>query len=293
MTPRIFVSYSRVDLEVAKFIFTELSKYGFDIFIDYERIRVGDEFPEKLSLEINICDAMLFLLSENSIKSKWVKAEVYRAFQLGKKIFILALDDMDLPEELFYLGHIQRIKFYQSVDRILQIKQALDANFEGLNHLGVISKNSEPPPRIQTRFGHRQYVARLLAELKDAGIVYHYTRHKHIHLYAERSDKTRVPIAVRGSARQGFSLYKEYEQIPDLLIAYVWGMHPNYEKVTYVLTYPQAFKILEERGFSETASWWHDGKYSSGSLTPDFPHYLEQFRMSPTTWRTKLGFLST
>ena len=73
---KIFISYSRKDIEVTNYLATELRKRGVDVFVDYQKLIAGTNFMENIALEIEKSDYFIFLISPNSVASKWVAGEV-------------------------------------------------------------------------------------------------------------------------------------------------------------------------------------------------------------------------
>lgn len=134
---RIFISYSRQNIDAAKFIATELTKYGAEVFIDYESLQVGRHFPEQLAKEIERCHAMVFLVSEQATASQWVVAEVLYAFKNRKPILPVSLDASELPRSLFFLVGIQQIDFTkwqdtnEAVRSTRKVAEALRTTLQG------------------------------------------------------------------------------------------------------------------------------------------------------------------
>ena len=106
----IFISYSRTDADVAGFIARVLEEQGMDVFIDYEQLIGGEDFTRRLAMEISTRDALVFLLSRDSINSRWVRAEVDWAFNHDKHIIPVMLELVDLSR-FFYLISVQQIDF--------------------------------------------------------------------------------------------------------------------------------------------------------------------------------------
>lgn len=144
MTPRIFISYSSKDSEIAQFIHDELIKRGVDVFIDYRSIDDGDDFFERIAREVEERDRVLFLVSRHSVTSKWVKIELQHAFENDRPITPIALDDTAIPRPLFFVGKLHRRAFERSAEYMTRL-------------CGVLGIEDQPtpltpplsPPRIQ------------------------------------------------------------------------------------------------------------------------------------------------
>ena len=97
---KIFISYSRKDEEFAKFLHERLTNLGYNVFLDKEKILIGDDFLEKIKTSIKSIDATVFILSDNSLSSEWCKAEAYYSMALGKDFLPLRykLDQNSNPD---------------------------------------------------------------------------------------------------------------------------------------------------------------------------------------------------
>lgn len=110
--PHVFISYSKHDRTIATSLKTELEKYGADIFIDYARIKAGEDFPDRLRLEIDKSDYFLYLVSNHSIESRWVQAEVEYAYNSDKYIIPIMLEVIDVGK-IWFLNRFDRIDYTQ------------------------------------------------------------------------------------------------------------------------------------------------------------------------------------
>ncbi len=99
----VFISYSRTDVDAANAFAALLRTSGHSVFIDYQSIAPGEDFPERLASEIEKSDMLLYLVSSASVGSRWVKSEVQYAFNHSKQIIVVRLDMTPLPRTLFFL----------------------------------------------------------------------------------------------------------------------------------------------------------------------------------------------
>jgi len=106
---RVFISYSRNDMNAAKHIAEILAVRGADVFIDYQSIVGGESFLARIGREIRECDQFVLLLSANSAASTYVNDEVQNARVKGKPILVLRLDDTPMPDSFFFLEARQHI----------------------------------------------------------------------------------------------------------------------------------------------------------------------------------------
>ena len=91
---RVFVSYARKDKErVIPFVNELKATFGEDRFwIDMTGIETGADFMDRIDMAIVSSEIILFMLSNNSLNSKYVKKEILRASNLNKKILPIVLD---------------------------------------------------------------------------------------------------------------------------------------------------------------------------------------------------------
>lgn len=92
--PRVFLSYARMDYDLAQAIVEALEKAGVDVDWDVQGLHAGDAFAAVIAGWIERADAVLVLWSEHSVKSAWVFAETDSARIRGKRLvpFRLAPD---------------------------------------------------------------------------------------------------------------------------------------------------------------------------------------------------------
>jgi hypothetical protein len=103
----------------------------------------------------------------------------------------------------------------------------------------------------------------------------------------------RVPYAVqlKTSANESFSLHKADVHTPQSIIAYVWRAKSPKEATIYALTYQEALRIIRDKGYMNTYSWQTLGGYSVTNAGSELKRMLEQFRMTPELWKSKLKTL--
>lgn len=96
-----------------------------------------------------------------------------------------------------------------------------------------------------------------------------------------------VPIQLKASTSRGFSVARKYDKFPNLIMAYVWGLTPDLDSVTYALTQREAVVVAEAMGWTKTASWDRGG-YSTTAPSVRLLALLESYRMTPAAWRQKV-----
>ena len=83
---RVFISYSRDDLEFADQLDAALNACGFECLIDRHGISGGEDWKRRLGNLIRESDTAVFLLSPTSARSEICDWEVEEAARLGKRI---------------------------------------------------------------------------------------------------------------------------------------------------------------------------------------------------------------
>jgi len=137
----IFVSYSKKDQEQAYRIVDDLAAAGFEVWID-RSLEVGDEWEKTIEHELQEATDVVIILSENSLKSKWVMHEGSMAYALRKNLFPVLIDEIkpdDLPiwaskiqYQLFYGVEYQKAlqKLMQRLSPVDQLRKLLIKQYE-------------------------------------------------------------------------------------------------------------------------------------------------------------------
>lgn len=114
---RVFISYSRQDLEFADQLVAVLELYGFLTSVDRKGIHGAEKWEERLGQLILEADVVVFVLSPDSAISDVCVWEVEEAHRRGKRIVPVLckpLDDAQPPERLRDLNYIF---FYSEKDQ--------------------------------------------------------------------------------------------------------------------------------------------------------------------------------
>jgi hypothetical protein len=97
-----FLSHSSLDKPFIRQLAADLTANGIGVWIDEQRIRVGDSIPDKIAQGLADSDYFLIGISSHSISSEWVKKELNNALVTEvqrRKVHILPLklDDSAMP----------------------------------------------------------------------------------------------------------------------------------------------------------------------------------------------------
>jgi hypothetical protein len=95
-----FISYSAKDAIIACLTALELEHRGIKVWIDFEKIAVGENLALRISEAIDISDIVIVVWSKNAQSSIWVQREWAAAVVNQKKIVPLIIDDTPLPSLL-------------------------------------------------------------------------------------------------------------------------------------------------------------------------------------------------
>lgn len=92
---KIFISYAREDIEVAKRLHRELSVRGYGTWVDFEDLAPGESWKERVRSAIHTCSHFVLLLSSNSVEKRgFVQSEVREAVSI--------LDELP-PDEVYLM----------------------------------------------------------------------------------------------------------------------------------------------------------------------------------------------
>jgi hypothetical protein len=170
---KVFISYSRDDIDFADQLVAALEGTGFDPLIDRHSIPGGEDWKAQLRHMIVEADSVVFVLSPRSAASKLCAWEVEEADQLNKRlipILCASLDGVSVPPRLANLNYIYYFYAEPKVSGsgfgsgLARLLEALNTDLDWIRdhtRLGALSE------RWQTR---RKDVALLLRgdELEDA-----------------------------------------------------------------------------------------------------------------------------
>lgn len=93
-----FISYSSTDQEFAERLNADLRAKGLRVWFAPEDLKIGDHFQERIDESIGIYDKVMMVLSEASMKSRWVEREVNAALEREARqnrtvLFPIRIDD--------------------------------------------------------------------------------------------------------------------------------------------------------------------------------------------------------
>jgi len=105
---KIFISYSRKDIDFARKLAGDMEKAGYDVWWDITDLRGGDDWVRTLPAAIQASELFIIVLTPNSVASEWVQKEYTQALTLRKKIVPIMFEMCDVP---FALNTINYVNF--------------------------------------------------------------------------------------------------------------------------------------------------------------------------------------
>lgn len=97
-----FLSHSSLDKPFVRQLAADLTAAGVTVWLDEQRIKVGESIPEKISQGLAESDYFLLAVSKASVESEWVKKELNNALinevqRRAVHVLPLKLDEAEIP----------------------------------------------------------------------------------------------------------------------------------------------------------------------------------------------------
>jgi uncharacterized protein YjbI with pentapeptide repeats len=110
-----FISYSTKDESFAQRLHNDLQGQGVRCWFAPEDMKIGDKIRDRIDQSIRIHDKLMIVLSEHSINSSWVEAEVETALEEEDKrkqtvLFPIRLDEAVMQTGQAWAAHIRRTR---------------------------------------------------------------------------------------------------------------------------------------------------------------------------------------
>lgn len=179
---KVFVSYSRHDLQAADELVTLLEANGFEVKIDRRDLPYGEEWQSELGDFIRGCDTVVWLVTPDSIASRWVNWELGELARLSKRLIPVRIREIDVSKLPEALGKIH----------ILPAEGLFDGNrhtpllVQALNSDGAWLKEA-------TRLGDR--ARQWLGKGKDAGSLLRGRALTDAEVWSRRRPRSAPPIS--------------------------------------------------------------------------------------------------
>jgi hypothetical protein len=138
----VFISYSRKDLEMARYVRSSLQNEGVAVWMDEQGIAVGDLWERNIQDALNHATAVVVLMSVHAEKSEWVERELHYADSLEIPIFPILISGKP-----FF-----RLINKQYEDMRLGLQARLSKEF--VQRLKITLENSQPPRLLKIERGN-------------------------------------------------------------------------------------------------------------------------------------------
>ena len=124
----IFISYSRRDLGFAQKIVDALASQNLEMWIDWKSIPKGEDWEQEIYRGIEAADALLFLISPDSIRSRMCNTEIIHALKNRKRILPILLHKTTTSEFLdeHARAEIERLNWVFCQEEIDDFNTAID-----------------------------------------------------------------------------------------------------------------------------------------------------------------------
>jgi WD40 repeat protein len=103
---KLFISYSRRDMAAADLLVTALEGQDFEVTIDRRNLPYGEEWQKELGDFIRGADTVVWLVSPDSVASKWCNWELGEVGRLHKRLVTVKIRPVALEELPESLGKI-------------------------------------------------------------------------------------------------------------------------------------------------------------------------------------------
>ena len=135
----LFISYSSEDRYTVWPLVDNLEhRLHTRCWIDKEKIKVGEDFVNAIYEGIDNADAVLFMLSDNSIASEWTRKEIDHASETGKRIIPLFIDGKGLRDwasDVFGRIDYVDVNKPEKIDKLVMNLKAWYPNIENTAYL--------------------------------------------------------------------------------------------------------------------------------------------------------------
>jgi len=124
---RVFLSHSSKDKPQVRKLAQQLKLYGIDIWIDEERIYVGDSISKKIQQGLRESDYLCIWLTNQAMQSGWVEKEwlpkIKQEIDESRTVVLpLLAENCDLPDFLIDKRYADfRSSFNDGLDDLLQV----------------------------------------------------------------------------------------------------------------------------------------------------------------------------
>lgn len=128
---QVFISYNHNDRDkrFVQMLVGILEYYGFSVWVDYKKVKAGQEMKKAVKQGVKESKYLLFVISEDSVESKWVADELTYAEMVEEDQVIIPIrrDDTAYPEEFRELERVRSVNLYDMVKFKEEMAHFLDS----------------------------------------------------------------------------------------------------------------------------------------------------------------------
>jgi WD40 repeat protein len=128
---KLFISYSRRDMAAADLLVTALEGQDFEVTIDRRNLPYGEEWQKELGDFIRDSDTVVWLVSPDSVASKWCNWELGEVGRLNKRLVPVKIRDValeELPESLGKIHLLPAEGVYDPAAHLAHLVEALNTD---------------------------------------------------------------------------------------------------------------------------------------------------------------------
>ena len=128
---KIFISYPRADMEIADLLVVALEAAGFIVFIDRRDLPYGERWQQVISEHIRDSDTVVYLVSERSVSSRWVRWELQQVAELKKRLLPIVIAPCpveSLPPAIASIELLPKQGIFASETHFPDLVRALNTN---------------------------------------------------------------------------------------------------------------------------------------------------------------------
>lgn len=129
---KVFISYSKRDLEIAKVIaifINNIFRGDVEVFFAPKDIKVGQKWKETILNALKEYDAIISLISEETHEKPWIIAEFSAFWLQSKDVYLLKYGNVD-PNRIFSIFADQQICDIENPQDIKDLIEALSKKAE-------------------------------------------------------------------------------------------------------------------------------------------------------------------
>lgn len=130
---RIFISYSRKNIDFARRLTAALQAQEIDFWVDWDGIPPTVDWMQQIQKGIEEADLFLFIISPDSINSQVCKKEIAIAIQNGKRLIPVVASEINWNEAPPEVSHLNYIFFRDTDDfdrAFKKLSAAIDTDYD-------------------------------------------------------------------------------------------------------------------------------------------------------------------